>query len=290
MKRIYIIVMSVLTAMGSFAQSDTASEAAQAESSAKSTLTVGASYSNNVNYYGQRGVDKMPYLLAIGSWRHRSGFYFTGGAYKLLKDSNGVVSASSLGAGMGFNLGENLSADINFSHTFYPAGSLFVQAANANSASASISLEKWMTTTANIDYAFGKTQDVFASLSTSKLINIGSLFSSKDLVSITPAVEIVGGTRHFYQTYITEKRLRDSIAGIALPPLLGGSDGGETTSTSTKTRTSFDLVSYNVKLPLTYNRSSYQLEITYQLSLLNKLAAETRQLNSFVTASFYYQF
>lgn len=289
MKRIYIIVISALSTINSFAQTDTTGEAMQQEAAAvKSTLTIGASYSNNVNYYGQRALEKMPYLLAMASWRHHSGFYLTGAGYKLLKDSGGVVSASSLGAGVGFKLGKSLSADINYSHTFYPTGSPFIQAANAHNASASLSLEKWLTTSANVDYAFGKTQDVFASLATSKVVSLGSLFNPNDVVSITPGIEITGGTRHFYETYITEKRLRDSLAGILLPPLLGGDDS-ETVST-TKTNTSFDLISYNFKLPLAYSRSSYQLEIAWQLSVINKKVTGSAQTNSFLTASFYYQF
>ena len=130
---------------------------------------------------------------------------------------------------------------------------------------------------------------MFASFGMNKFVSLGSLFDSSDLISITPAIEVVGGTRHFYQTYITEKRLQDSLAGVSLPPLLGGSTN-ETTST-TKAGTSFDLVSYTFKLPIAYNRASYQFEIAYQFSVLSKPAAtETHKSNSFLTASFYYQF
>jgi hypothetical protein len=291
MKRIYLIVTTISLAANSFAQSDSAAEATQVETSAaKSTLTLGASYSNNASYYGQRAIESMPYVLAMASWRHHSGFYLTGAGYKLLKDSGGVVSASSLGAGVSFKPGKNVTADVSYSHTFYPAGSPFLQAANANSASASLSLEKWLTTTANVDYAFGKTQDLFASLSASKFISLGSLFNSSDLLSITPSAEVVGGTRHFYETYITEKRLRDSLAGIPLSPLLGDSGGGETVTT-TKAKTSFDLVSYNFRLPLAYNRAAYQVEIAYQLSVLStKAAYASQKTNSFFSAAFYYQF
>lgn len=290
MKRTYIILIVTLLTANTFAQSDTTSEETPVEGArTASTLTLGASYSNNVNYYGQKAAEKMPYLLAMASWRHRSGFYFSGSGYKLLKDSGSIVSASSLGAGVDFKLGKNVSADINFSHTFYPAGSPFLQAANANNASASVSLEKWLTTTANVDYAFGKTQDLFASFIMSKVIHLGSLFDANDLISITPAVEVVGGTRHFYKTYITEKRLRDSLAGIPLAPLFGGSGDEETFSTSTKKSTSFDLMSYSFKLPFAYSRASYQVEIAWQLSVLDKKATGSAQTNSFISASFYYQ-
>ncbi|WP_315821756.1 hypothetical protein [Paraflavitalea speifideaquila] len=146
-----------------------------------------------------------------------------------------------------------------------------------------------MSTTANVDYAFGKTQDVFVTLGTSKFINLGSLLSPKDFVSLTPAIEVTGGTQHYYETYVTEKKLRDSLLGL-LPPILGGPGNGSTTMHTTVS-TSFDLLSYNFKLPLAYNRAHYLLEVAYQLSVLGKKATTgTSQTNSFFTCSFYYQF
>lgn len=233
----------------------------------------------------------MPYLLGFASWRHRSGFYVTGMGYKLLNDTAAVVSASSLGAGITFPLGEKVSADLSYSHTFYPSGSSFLQAANANNASASLTFDHWLSTVASLDYAFGKTSDVFVSLGTSKFINIGRFVSPKDFVSLAPSAEVVGGTQHFYQSYITQKRLQDSIAGLPLPPLFGDTDDNQTTSVTSKKSTSFDLLTYNFKLPLAYNRASYQLEVVYQLSVLSKKTApSTGRTNSFFTASFYYQF
>jgi hypothetical protein len=291
MKRIYITLISGLLIANASAQSDNASDTARTEApEKKSNLTLGVAWSNNASYYGQSASETMPYLLAMASWHHYSGFYLTGASYKLLKESGGLVSASSLGTGIDFHLAKNLSADVSFSHTFYPSQSSFLQAANANNASASVSLENWLTTTANVDYAFGKTNDIFTSASVSKSIGLGTLFSQNDLLSITPSAEVVGGTRHFYETYITEKRLRDSLAGIALPPLIDNSGDGESAST-VKPKTSFNLVSYNFSMPLAYSRANYQVQVVYQLSVISKkTAGKSGQANSFFTANFYYQF
>lgn len=291
MKKLFILVITAVLASTGFAQSDAETDPPNSDSVTKrSTLTLGTSYSNNANYYGQRAVEKMPYLLGFASWKHHSGFYVSGMGYKLLNDTVGVVSASAFGAGIAFQPGKKVSADLSYSHTFYPSGSPFLQAANANNVSASLTFENWLTTTANVDYAFGKTNDVFVSLGMGKFINIGSFLSPADFVSFTPSAEIVGGTRHFYQSYITQKRLRDSIAGLPLP-LLGDTDENQTTSVTSKKSTSFDLLTYNFKLPLAYNRASYQIEVAYQLSVLSKKTAPaTGRTNAFFTASFYYQF
>jgi hypothetical protein len=289
MKSIITLFTTAFLGTYCFAQTDTIQAAPDTAIVNKSTLTLGVSYANNASYYGQRAQESMPYIAASATYQLRSGIYFTGMGYKLLNDSGAAVSATSLGAGISFNLSKTLAADISYSHTFFPSGSPFIQAANADNVSASLTLTNWLSTSVNADYAFGKTQDVFVTLGTSKFINFGSLFSPKDFVSLTPAVNVVGGTQHFYETYVKEKRLRDSLLGVLLPPILGGGQNGNETTTTTKT--SFDLLSYNFKLPLAYNRASYLFEAAYQLSILGKKPETgTERTNSFFTLSFYYQF
>src|ERR1700681_2948538 len=70
----------------------------------KSTLTLGTTYCNNADYYGQKAEENIPYLAASATYRFRSGIYFSGLAYRLLKDTNNVVSAGNLRAGFDFRL------------------------------------------------------------------------------------------------------------------------------------------------------------------------------------------
>jgi hypothetical protein len=84
--------------------------------------------------------------------------------------------------------------------------------------------------------------------------------------------------------------LRDSLLGI-LGPILGGGSNGGSAETTTTVSTSFDLLSYNLKLPVAYNRAHYLIEAAYQLSVLSKRGdIGTGNTNSFFTLSFYYQF
>lgn len=290
MKRIFTLLISAPWCLHSFAQTDSTVVPAADSVVSQSAFTIGATYANNAGYYGQKAKENMPYAAVVASYRHKSGLYLTGMAYKLLNDSANTVSAGSVGAGFSFNIAKNLSADISYSHTFYPTHSPFLQAANADIASASLTLDNWMSTTANVDYAFGKTEDYFVTLGTGKFVNLGSLFSPKDFVSLTPSVDVVAGTQHYYQSYVTEKKLRDSLLGI-LGPILGGGSNQGSSETKTTVSTSFDLLSYNFKLPLAYNRAHYLLEAAYQLSVLSKQGdTGTGKANSFFTLSFYYQF
>ncbi len=284
MKKIIIFSIFSLGLYTAQAQEDSTQEVK------KNTLTLGVTYTNNASYYGQKPEEKTPYVAGVASYKLKSGIYFSGSAYRLLNDSAKFASASSLGIGYGFGIGKKLSADISYSHTFYPAYSPFLQAANNNTASASLNYQYFLNSGIAVDYAFGKQNDVFTTFSTNKDIVLGHLFNQKDGISITPGVEIVAGTQRFYETYVEEKRVRDSILGLPIPPLLGGG-GGTTTTTTTKVSTDFNLLSYNFKLPLSYYRSSYLLELSYQLSLLSKEAESgAGTTNSFVNLSFYYQF
>jgi len=288
MKQLMITMAAGLYSLLAAAQADTAVVTPATDTiKPRSTFTVGASYANNANYYGQKSAEKIPYVAVAATYKHPSGLYFSGLAYKLLNDTGHLVSAGSLGAGLDVKLSKRWSADISYSHTFYTAYSPFLQASNPDNASASLQYENWLTTKVNVDYAFGKTSDYFITLGTGKQISLGS-FSSKDLITLTPSVDAVAGTQHFYQTYLSEKKLRDSVLGIILVPITGQPSEPATKSEVT---TRVNMLSYNFKCPLAYNRSHYMIEVAYQLSVLSS-QAETKAgtANSFVTASFYYQF
>ena len=254
----------------------------------KSTLTLGTVYCINADYYGQAALEKLPYVAAAATYRLKSGIYFTGLAYKLLNDTGKrIISASNIGAGIDFKISKKISADISYCHTFYPSLSPFLQAGNPDNASISLSYEGWLKTSVSADYAFGMTSDIFSTVGISKAITIGSI-SKKDVVTITPALSVVGGTQRFYQTYITQKKLADSLLGILFQPVTGDQPSG---SSFTKTITTFNILSYNFKMPLDYNRANYVVEASCQFSMLsNNAEVGPGKLNSFFSFSFYYQF
>ncbi|MDB5276085.1 MAG: hypothetical protein JWR61_1040 [Ferruginibacter sp.] len=270
-----------------FAQTDTTTVINTDSTAPKATLTLATVYANNASYYGQKSAENTPYAALAATYRFKSGFYFSGLAYKLLNDKTSSVSASSLGAGVNFKPAQKLSADLSYSHSFYPAYSPLLQAGNADNASIALTYESWLNISLAGDYAFGKTSDEFVTGGISKSINLFSI-GKKDIVTINPSADIVAGSQHFYKTYLTEQKLRDSVLGILLSPITGTPSQGPAKTTTT---TTFNLLSYNFKLPLAYNRAHYVLEAAYQLSVLSNYAqTDPGKANSFITLSFYYQF
>ena len=287
MKPLLLFTAIIFSCSLCFAQTDTTTVINTDSTAPKSTLTLATVYANNASYYGQKSAENTPYAALAATYRFKSGFYFSGLAYRLLNEKMSSVSASNLGAGVNFKLAKKLSADLAYSHSFYPAYSPLLQAGNADNASIALTYESWLNINLTGDYAFGKTNDEFVTGGLSKSINLFSI-GKKDIVTINPSVDVVAGSQHFYQTYLTEQKLRDSVLGILLSPITGTPSEG---ATKTATTTTFNLLSYNFKLPLAYNRAHYVLEAAYQLSVLSNYAqTDPGKVNSFVTLSFYYQF
>lgn len=286
MKSIIIITALAFCSGFCFGQSDSAS-AATDSIPAKSALTLAAVYSNNASYYGQRALKNTPYAAIAANYQLKSGLYLSAQTYKLLNENTSTVSAASIGVGVNFKLGKKLSTDLSYSHSFYPDYSPLLQAGNADNASISLSYLGWITPTLTGDYAFGKTNDAFVTGGIGKMINLFSI-GKKDIVTINPSADVVGGTQHFYQTYVTEKKVHDSLLGLPVP--IFGNPSTET-DTSTVAATNFNILSYNFKFPIAYNRAHYVLEAAYQLSVLsNHVQSASGKANSFLTFSFYYQF
>jgi hypothetical protein len=262
---------------------------AQQDSVKKTTITIAALYSSNVSYYGQSTNEKLPYVLVNATVRFPVGLYLSGGSYKLLDYGSGI-SETDIGAGFDYNVNDKLTTGISYTRSFFPANSPLLQAANENNVNLSAKYTwPWLKSSLSADYAFGKQSDIFISLSHSKEISIGSLFNDKNSLYLEPAIELIAGTRHFYETYIIEKNRRSKANGNGKSPVSPGSSNS--TITTTAASDSFNLLSYNLKLPLSLSRANYIVEINYQLSVLGpKAEAQLKHQQSFFGLAFYYQF
>ncbi len=284
MKHIYLAITLLAFSLAAHSQHDSSVVAPT------STLTLGVSIVNNADYYGQRSQERMPYTAIVASYRHRSGFYMNALSYRLLsKGVEGFGSAYGGGIGYDIDLAKHWLAELGYQYTFFPMHSPFLQAANPHTTTASLSWQSAVSITLDGNYSFGKTNDFFSTLAVSKEISL-LCFTNKAVVNFTPQLSLAGGTQKFYNYYLTEKTIRDSLAGKLLDPIFGGR-GATPADTTTFKVTRFDLLSYNVKLPVSYARANYMIELSTQLSLLSKQSqVQPGKLNTFFSASFYYQF
>lgn len=285
MKFLTTLISIALAPLLATAQQDTTANAVK-----KTTLTVAVLANSNINYYGQAITEKLPYVLLNATLRLPFGLYFSAGSYKLLNYGSGI-SATDLGIGFDYQISEALELDATYTRSFYPENSPLLQASNENNINFTANYT-WSALESSIstDFAFGQEKDVFLSFSNAKEILLGSFFSDKNTFYVAPAIELVAGTRHFYDTYIVAKNQRDKANGKA-PSAPGNSGIAGKTETTTLPNNNFSLLAYNFKLPLSLNRASYIAEISYQYSILGARSEQalSRQ-QSYFGLAFYYQF
>ena len=227
----------------------------------KPTFILAAIYSSDASYFGQTTTGRLPYILAHASVKLSNGFFLSTGTYKLINAGSGI-SGVDLTAGYEFKLSQNLSSAISYSRSFYPDSSLFLQSANLNTFSGELKYDwSWLTTGINADYIPGEEEALFLSFNAGKSIELAS-FNHNDYISFDPSFTVVGST----QRISTTEQVPSSTSG--------GKGGGvvrlpfnkknEKTQYRTVEKTSFNLLSYNLNLPLAYNRTNYTFEVSYQ--------------------------
>ncbi|MCD2425542.1 hypothetical protein LQ567_22350 [Niabella pedocola] len=261
----------------------------------KTTLTIAALYGTGIDYYGQTTEQRLPYLALNATVRIPAGVYLSATGFHLFSDSL-LMSAAALSAGYGFNITSKLSGDVSFTHTFFPSKSPFLQASSPNMASASLGYEYFLKTTLEGDLAFGEQTDYFTTLSNSKSFDI-NLSGGRAILNFTPELALTAGTQQYYETYLVEKTNQGKGNGNGNGNGKGKGNGngngnnppGQTTETTIDYK-KYGLLSYNLKLPVSYNRASYLIEAALKFSLLGSNTADKGRINSFFTLSAYYQF
>ncbi len=256
---------------------------AQQDSTKKVTITAALLYNSNISYYGQATTTTYPYVLANVTVRLPIGLYFSAGAYQLLNYEDGL-SEADLGIGYELDFNEKWNMSTAYTRSFFPKNSPLLAASNQNNINLALNYNgKLFKSSLSSDYAFGQQEDFFITFINSKNVELGYLFSEKNLISIEPAIEIIAGTRHFYETYLLAEQKRNNGKGKG---------AGTTIITPIEMeKTNFDFLSYNFKLPISLSRANYMLEANYQLSILgNKSDTDLRHTNSIFGFAFYYQF
>lgn len=229
----------------------------------KPSLTIAGLYSSDINYYGQTSIDRTPLALAYLGLSFNSGFYISGSGYKILDESEGT-SGASLTGGYDFNLTKNLSAGLSYTRSFFADTSLFLQSQNLNMFSAKLGYDfNWLNAGLNADYNPGEGGALFTTFDLKKNIELLA-FGESNYLSIEPAFEIVGSTQ---QITTTEEVPQTNTGGggfglgiIKLP----GQGPNRRPQYRTVESTSFGILSYGIKLPLSYNTRKFTAEASYQ--------------------------
>ncbi|WP_106219122.1 hypothetical protein [Pontibacter ummariensis] len=295
------------------ALADTVAQEAPAK---KDWWTIGAEVANNSSFFGRNTARRYPYAAATLTYLHRSGLWASATSYKLF-DTAGYVDETDLSVGYSFKIRDLVEANISYAHFIFGENTPLVKAVTSNALSARGALD-WgiLYTGLTTSYIFGENHDVFAVLENSRFIPLNPLWDGKHVIGIDPKVSITAGTQHFYETHTTTTQNKDSVLpGSGTPgsggPLSGtpiggifdpsgsGKDnskpgsgnGGTTTTTTTEEVSRFNILNYELKLPVVIYLGNFELEPAYRYAIpVNQTEGDASEAQSFYSFNISYTF
>ena len=280
----------------------------------KGWWTIGAEVSNNSSFFGRNTARRYPYAAATVTYLHRNGLWASATSYKLF-DTESYVDETDLSVGYSFKIQDLVETNISYSHFIFGENSPLLKAVTSNALSAKAALD-WgiLYTGLTASYIFGDNHDVFTVLENSRFIPLNPLWKGKRVVGIDPKITITAGTQYFYETHTTTTKKNSTspsgskpgngnplggtpIGGILDPTGSGGSNtspsqnNGNTTTTTTKTVSRFNVLNYELKIPVVVYLGSFELEPAYRYAIpVNKTEGDESEAQSFYSFNISYTF
>lgn len=249
----------------------------------KNSLSAGINYGSDALFFGRTGPFTYPFVAADVVVNYKSGFFVYGSALKVL-GYKPVVDEIDVGGGYYYRLSKKFTGTISYTRFFFNNQSEIIKSASSNDINFKNSLDwGFLKTTVIGDYLFGKSYDVFATVSNSRYWESSwSIFDDQDYLSINPSFNFILGTQNFVQRYSIDHKYRLEANNIYIR-----NENGRGARANAK----FTMLNYSIKVPISYNRPHYTLEFSYRYSMpVNVEGSLRNRRESFYNLTFYYVF
>jgi len=249
----------------------------------KNSATVGVNYGSDALFFGRTGPIKYPFVAADAIFNSKAGFFLYGSALKVL-GYKPFVDEIDLGGGYYYRLSKKLNGTISYTRFFFNNESEIIKSASTNDINFKNTYDwKYLKTSLIGDYLFGKSYDIFVTISNSKYWESKfSIFDDQDFISVNPGVNIILGTQNFVQRYSIDHKYQLEANNIYIK-----NENGRGARANAK----FSMLNYSFKVPVAYNRPHYTLEFSYKYSIpVNVEGALLNRRESFYNLTFYYVF
>ncbi|GAA4503846.1 hypothetical protein GCM10023172_29420 [Hymenobacter ginsengisoli] len=256
--------------------------AADAPPATHGSLAASLGYGSNSAFYGRTQSTPYPYLSAALAYTSKVGVWGSLQANNLL-NTTAAVDEADLSVGWDGDLTKQLDASISYAHFFFPANSPLIKSSVANSLEGYLGYDwGFVYTRLNAAFLFGPdSRDGFLVLDNSRYIALKTF--SKATLSTEPKLSITAGTQNFAETSVRQQTARGNNAK-SHGKGGGGGNGGPPTTTTISTR--FDVLAYELRLPLTYSQGKVAAEVAYRyLVPVNVLPDDDSTARSYVTAT-----
>jgi hypothetical protein len=252
----------------------------------KRSVSVGVNYGSDVLFFGRTGPVKYPYFGGDAIYNFKSGVFLYASEVGVI-GYNPIVDEVDLGTGYLYKYSKNFSGAISYTRfLFNRDAAAVIKSASSNDINYKNTFDwKFAKSSIVFDYLFGKANDYFITLNTSKYIETDwGIFDDKDFLSFNPGVSAILGTQNFVGRYGDDhpgKLDQDFI----FPP------GGDYRISTRYNNGRFNALNYSIKLPIAYNRPHYTFEASWKYSIpVNVEGALKNRHEVFFNLTFYYVF
>ncbi|MFD2515154.1 hypothetical protein ACFSRY_14875 [Pontibacter locisalis] len=277
--------------------------------------TVGAEVANNSSFFGRNTITRYPYAAASLTYIHRTGVWASVTSYQLF-NTDTYIDETDISVGYSFKIRDLVEANLSYSRFIFGENTPLVNAFTSNALSAKAALD-WgiLYTGLTSSYVFGENHDLFAVLENSRFIPLNPLWSGKHVIGLDPKITITAGTQRFYETHTTTTQdksglptsggstgsgpISGSPVGGVLDPLNPGgkkspnnpNTGGTTTTTTITSDSKFNVINYELKIPVVIYLGNFELEPAYRYSIpVNKIEGDESKAQSFYSFNISYTF
>ncbi|MBB5397037.1 hypothetical protein [Mucilaginibacter sp. AK015] len=249
----------------------------------KNSVSAGISYGSDALFFGRTGPIKYPFTSTDVIFNTKPGFFIYGSAVKVL-GYKPLVDEIDIGGGYYYRLSKKFTGTVSYTRFIFNKEANIIKSSASNDINWKNSFDwKYLKTSLTADYLFGKSYDLFTTISNSKYIESNfNIFNDQDFISINPSVNLIFGTQNFVQRYSVDHDYRIEADNIAVQ-----NENGRRARANAK----FNMLNYSFKIPLAYNMPHYTLEASYKYSIpVNVEGILRNRRESFFNFTFYYVF
>lgn len=280
--------MALDEGFGESSTPDAGVESIKSDSTKKRTVFFGLSYGSNSSFLGRYQAKLLPYYSADVSYKSKTGLWLSLFTYDVA-NSNSFIDEVDVMLGWTKDLSKRVDASLYYTRYFFTGSSELIKASVANTTSGAIGYD-WRILYSKISahYIFGDMHDFFVVFENSRYFEVPGFFDDQDYFSCDPKISIISGTQTFVDTYYINQGTPLVNPGN---PSRGGrpSGGGTTTTAEQSSQTTFSVLSYELSLPIAYNKGRFAFEVNGRYSIpVNLLDGDTSKPQFFFTGGITY--
>jgi hypothetical protein len=232
-------------------------------------------------FFGRTGPIKYPFVTGDIIYNTKKGFFVYGSILKVL--GYAPVDEVDVGGGYFYKFNKKFSGAVSYTRFIFNKDANVIKSASSNDINWKNAYDwKFLKTSVIADFLFGKSNDVFVTVTNSKYIETSfGIFDDKDYLSFNPSFNFITGTQNFVQRYSRDHQFKNEIDNIYY-----GDD-----LKSARFNRVFRMLNYSVKIPVAYNRPHYTFEASARYSIpVNVEGVLENRKEVFFNFTFYYLF